>query len=46
MKTTKLDLTGHSKKEIKILCELHGYSLSTYYSSINRNWIIVETTIC
>ncbi len=42
MKTTKLDLTGHTKKEIKELCELHNYSLSTYYRSIHRNWISLE----
>ena len=42
MKTTKLDLTGFTKSEVKELCNHNNYSLSTYYRSIKRGWIITK----
>ena len=38
----KVDISGMTKKEVKTLCNLEGYSTSTYYAILKRGWIIVE----
>jgi len=44
-KTTKLDLSGFTRDEVMTLCKINGLSKSTYYASLRRGWMIVETRL-